>query len=63
MYIIDADGKKQEVEDYDRNGSPIIQGDATSTQDGYDDKGYPKLSVNINVPPIIVGIIPGKNGE
>jgi hypothetical protein len=42
------------------DGLPIIKGIATTKKDGFDKNGNPKISVNINVPPIVVGVTPGE---
>lgn len=60
---INIDGKDYAVSGYAEDGLPIIKAVATSTQDGFDADGNPKISVNINIPPITVGVIPGNNGE
>jgi len=63
METIEIDGKKYEVTGHADDGLPIIRGIATSTQDGFDEDGNPKISVKVNVPAIVVGATPGKNGE
>lgn len=60
METIDIEGKAYEVTGHADDGLPIIRGMATSTQDGFDKDGNPKISVNINVPPITIGATPGK---
>lgn len=60
METIEIDGKQYEVTGHADDGLPIIRGVATSTQDGFDEDGNPKISVNVNVPPITVGVQPGK---
>lgn len=62
METIDIDGKKYEVTGHAADGLPIIKGIATSTQDGFDEDGNPKISVNIAVPSILIGANPGENG-
>lgn len=62
MDKIEIDGKEYAVTGYADDGLPIIRGIATSTQDGFDDDGNPKISVNIKVPPITIGATPGKVG-
>ena len=37
-----------------------VIGKVTTTRDGFDDEGNPKRSVEINVPPIEMGVTPGK---
>lgn len=59
MDIIEINGNEYEVTGRASDGLPIIRGYTTSTQDGFDVAGNPKVSVNINVPPIQVGVIPG----
>lgn len=63
MKTIDIDNKQYEVTGYAEDGLPIIKGIATSTQDGFDEAGNPKISVNVAVPSIKIGLTPGKNGE
>jgi hypothetical protein len=60
MKTIEIDGKQYEVTGHDKDGVPTIRGEATQTQDGFDKDGIPKISVNINVPPITIGVTPGK---
>lgn len=60
METIEIQGLEYEVTGYADDGLPIIRGVATSTQDGFDEDGNPKVSVNINVPPIEIGLTPGK---
>lgn len=60
METIDIDGKTYEVTGYADDGLPIIKATATSTQDGFDEDGNPKISVQINVPPITIGATPGE---
>lgn len=57
---IEIDGKDYAVTGYADDGLPIIRGVATSTQDGFDEDGNPKISVNITVPPVLIGVTPGK---
>lgn len=49
-----------EVVGHDEDGVPTIRGIATTTQDGFDKDGNPKISVNIKVPPITIGVTPGE---
>lgn len=63
MKTLKVDEKEYEIVDYAADGLPIIRGIATSTQDGFDEYGNPKVSVNIAVPSIVIGLNPGKNGE
>lgn len=60
METVEIDGKQYEVTGTADDGLPIIRGVATSTQDGFDEDGNPKISVNVNVPPIVIGLTPGK---
>lgn len=60
MNTIDIDGKQYEVTGYADDGLPIIRGIATSTQDGFDADGNPKISVNITVPAATIGVTPGE---
>jgi len=60
METITVEGKEYEVSGYAEDGLPIIKADATSVQDGFDEDGNPKISVNINVPPVTIGVTPGK---
>lgn len=60
METIEIEGKNYEVTGLAEDGLPIIRGVATSTQDGFDEEGNPKISVNVNVPPIVIGVEPGK---
>ena len=50
MEYLEVDGKKYEITGYADDGLPIIRGIATSTQDGVDEDGNPKISTNIIVP-------------
>ncbi len=63
METIDIQGKQYKVIGHDKDGVPTIKGDAIQTQDGFDEDGNPKISVKVNVPAIVVGATPGKNGE
>lgn len=60
---IEIEGKSYEVSGYADDGLPIIKGIATSTQDGFDEHGNPKISVNIIVPSAPLKTVPGQNGE
>lgn len=61
METVEIEGQEYEVIGHDEtDGLPIIRGIATSTQDGFDEDGNPKISVNVEVPPIIIGLTPGK---
>jgi hypothetical protein len=57
---VEIDGKTYKVSGYAEDGLPIIKAVATTTQDGFDAEGNPKISVNINIPPITIGVQPGK---
>jgi hypothetical protein len=63
METIEIEGKYYEVTGHAEDGLPIIKGEAVTTQDGFDEDGNPKISVNINVPSTLIGATPGKNGE
>ena len=63
METVEINGKDYEVTGYAEDGLPIIRGIATSTQDGFDEQGNPKVSVNINVPSVPLVEAPGQNGE
>ena len=60
MEYIEVQGRKYEVSGYAEDGLPIIRATATSTQDGYDEDGNPKISTVITVPPFELGAEPGK---
>lgn len=58
---MDIDGKTYEVTGHNPDdGLPILRGYATSTQDGFDEEGNPKISVTINVPAVTIGVTPGE---
>lgn len=57
---IEIEGRTYAVAGYAEDGLPIIKATATTTQDGFDEEGNPKVSVQINVPPIDLGATPGK---
>jgi hypothetical protein len=63
METIEIEGKHYEITGHADDGLPIIKATATSTQDGFDEEGNPKISVNIFVPSAPIGATPGKNGE
>jgi len=44
------------------DGLPIIRGIAVSTEDGHDEHGNKKISVNITIPVTAMGAVPGDNG-
>lgn len=62
MNTIKIEGKDYEVSGYAKDGLPIIKATAVSTQDGFDDDGNPKISVQINVPSAPLVAAPGQNG-
>lgn len=59
---VEIDGKHYPVKGYADDGLPIIQAVATSVQDGFDEEGNPKISVNINVPAASLFATAGENG-
>ena len=63
METINIDGKDYEVIGHEEDGLPVIRGISTTTEDGFDEEGNPKRSVNVFVPSIILGVTPGRNGE
>jgi hypothetical protein len=60
METIEIEGKQYEVIGHDASGVPTIRGVATQTQDGVDKNGTPKINVNVSVPPITIGVVPGE---
>ena len=38
-----------------------LMGQVVTTKDGFDKEGNPKVSVEIKVPPMEMGVIPGEN--
>lgn len=61
METMEIEGKKYEVIGHDpTDGLPIIRGIATSTQDGVDENGIPKISVNVVVPAADLFAKPGE---
>lgn len=62
METIEIEGKTYEVTGYAEDGLPIIKATAVSTQDGFDEAGNPKISVNITVPSAPLAATPGQNG-
>lgn len=62
MDTIDIKGRTYEVSGYADDGLPIIKGIATSTQDGFDEDGNPKISVNITVPSAALFATGGEQG-
>lgn len=57
---IEIDGSTYAVSGYAEDGLPIIKANATSTQDGFDADGNPKISVNVTVPVADLVGTPGK---
>lgn len=57
---VEIDGNTYAVSGYAEDGLPIIKATATSIQNGFDEDGNPNISVNINVPPVMIGVIPGE---
>ena len=62
MKTLDINGKQYEVIGHDDKGVPTIRGIATSTQDGVDEQGNPKVNVNITVPSADLLAVPGEQG-
>jgi hypothetical protein len=60
MEKLEIDGKEYEVIGHDDQGVPTIRGVATTTQDGFDEDGNPKVSVTVSVPSITIGATPGE---
>jgi hypothetical protein len=60
MKTLKIDNKEYEITGTADDGLPIIRGIATSTQDGFDQDGNPKISVEIKVPSVLIGATPGK---
>lgn len=60
MDTLEIDGKEYEVISRDENGFPTIRGIATNVQDGFDEEGNPKISVNITVPAASLFAVPGE---
>lgn len=64
-----VNGKDYPITGWHEDGLPIIKAEAIPTHHKdksgnqiYDKDGNPKISVEIKVPPIIIGANPGKNG-
>lgn len=57
---IEIEGHEYAVSGYAEDGLPIIKATAVSTQDGYDEDGNPKVSVNITVPVVDLFGTPGE---
>lgn len=62
METLDFNGEQYEIIGTAEDGLPIIRGIATSTQDGFDNDGNPKVSVNVVVPAASLFASPGQNG-
>ena len=56
--------KEEEVTVTGSDGLPVkVMAKIITTDHGVTDKdGYPKISVNVQVPSILIGATPGKNG-
>jgi len=63
METAEIDGKLYEISGYADDGLPILKCTYTTTQDGFDEEGNPKISVNVMVPPVLIGVTPGQNGD
>lgn len=59
---IEIGGSIYEITGYASDGLPIIQGVATSTEDGVDELGNKRVSVNITIPVAVFNATPGENG-
>lgn len=57
---LEVNGQQYEIIGYGENGLPTIRGVATSTQDGFDEDGNPKISVNVTVPAADLFAAPGE---
>ena len=60
MNTLKIDDKDYEITGYAPDGLPIIKGIATSKQDGFDKEGNPKISVEVKVPSVLIGLTPGE---
>lgn len=60
MKTVEIGGKEYEVTGTAKDGLPIVRGIATTTQNGFDKDGNPRVSVEVKVPPLYVGITPGE---
>lgn len=60
METLEIDGNQYEVIGRDKDGVPTIRGVATSTQDGFDTDGNPKINVNVTVPVANLFAAPGE---
>jgi hypothetical protein len=60
MEKLEINGHTYEVTGHAEDGLPIIRGIATTTQDGFDEQGHPKISTNITVPAINLTGTPGE---
>lgn len=62
MNTLEIDGKEYEIIGHDEKGVPTIRGVAKSVQDGFDEDGNPKISVNVTVPAASIFATPGEQG-
>lgn len=63
METLKVNGQEYEVTGHADDGLPIIRGIAATTDHGVtDEDGNPKVSVEIKVPPITIGVEPGEVG-
>ena len=62
METVRIEGKDYEVIGHADDGLPVIRGIATTTQDGFDEHGNPRVSVNVNVPAVVIGATVGEQG-
>jgi hypothetical protein len=60
-YLDLGTGQMAEISGY-KDGVPVLKAITTSKQDGFDTQGNPKVSVQVSVPCVAIGAIPGKNG-
>ena len=62
MNKVEIDGQEYEVVGEAEDGLPILRGVATTVDEGFDEEGNPKISVNITVPAVTIGATPGQIG-
>jgi hypothetical protein len=62
MNTVEIEGQHYEISGYADDGLPIIKAVATSTQDGFDEDGNPKISVNVVVPAASLFAAGGEQG-
>lgn len=62
MDYLEYNGQKYEITGYAKDGLPIIRGHAETVNEGFDEDGNPKISVNITVPAADLVGTPGENG-